>query len=46
MEEAKINQGEENPGCDSCRLPWVVWKCTKGARNRKKEARTKQEAVI
>ena len=31
-EEARINQGEANTDCDSCHLPWVVWKCTKGVK--------------
>lgn len=39
--QAWINQ-EENTGCDSCHLPWVVWKCTKGVKHsEKKEARPK-----
>lgn len=41
-EEARINRGEENTDCDSCHLPWVVWKCTKEWKTVKGEAEKKE----
>ncbi len=44
-EETRINQGEENTGCDSCHLPRVVWKCTKGEKQKKKEAKIRDSNI-